>query len=53
MSTHIQHPDNPKRTRCGRHIKPGLIVFAYGPFGTCGSCITHYNNDMKEGGGVQ
>ena len=53
MSTHIQHPDKPNRTRCGRPIKPGLTVFAYGPFGSCGSCITHYNKDMNAGGDAQ
>jgi hypothetical protein len=47
MSTHIQHPDNPQRTRCGRNIN-GLVVFCYGPFGTCLSCINQYNADQAK-----
>ena len=55
MALHIQHPDKPDRTRCGRPIKKGgnLAVLGYGPFGTCKSCQHHYEQDMKKGGGVQ
>ena len=52
MSTHIQHPNNPKRTRCGRRIT-GLVVFCFGPFGTCLSCQALYDKDMAKGGGAQ
>lgn len=50
MSIHIQHPDNPKRTRCGRPITSDLVVLGYGPFGTCVSCRHHYEQDMTKGG---
>jgi len=52
MSTHIQHPDNPTRTRCGRSIN-GLVVFGYGPFGTCLSCQALHAKDMVKGGDAQ
>lgn len=48
MSTHIQHPDKPKRTRCGRKTA-GIVVLGYGPFGTCLSCQALYEQDQTNG----
>jgi hypothetical protein len=52
VSTHIQDPNRPNRTRCGRRIN-GLVVFCFGPFGTCLSCQALYAKDIAKGGDAQ
>ena len=52
MSTHIQDPNRPNRTRCGRRIA-GLVVYGHGPFGTCLSCQALYKKDQAKSGDAQ